>query len=95
MSLSPSTEVLVRVPATAANLGPGLDSLGVALELFNVFRMRRDAARTATRIHASGEGVEELASTGEENLVYQAVRRLYAEAGISAPPGRSISPCLS
>lgn len=31
--------VLVRVPATAANLGPGFDSLGLALTLYNDFEI--------------------------------------------------------
>jgi homoserine kinase len=30
----PPTSVTVRVPATSANLGPGFDTLGIALELF-------------------------------------------------------------
>ncbi len=32
--------VLVRVPATAANLGPGFDSLGLALTLYNDFEFQ-------------------------------------------------------
>jgi len=35
-------EVCVRVPATTANLGPGFDSLGVALGMFNTVRVQRD-----------------------------------------------------
>ena len=27
----------IRVPATSANLGPGFDSLGIALNLYNKF----------------------------------------------------------
>ena len=27
--------IRVRVPATSANIGPGFDSLGIALELYN------------------------------------------------------------
>lgn len=33
--------VSVRVPATTANLGPGFDCLGIALQLYNVVRVRR------------------------------------------------------
>ncbi|MFM7456135.1 MAG: homoserine kinase, partial [Vulcanococcus sp.] len=32
--------VVVNVPATTANLGPGFDCLGAALELNNRFEMR-------------------------------------------------------
>ena len=29
--------IRVRVPATSANMGPGFDSLGIALNLYNEF----------------------------------------------------------
>ena len=29
--------VKVRVPATSANLGPGFDVMGIAVDLFNVY----------------------------------------------------------
>ena len=32
-------KVKYRVPATSANLGPGFDSLGLAIELFNYLEM--------------------------------------------------------
>ena len=34
-------EIKVRVPATSANLGPGFDCLGLALDLYNVVTVRR------------------------------------------------------
>ncbi|MDX2082236.1 MAG: homoserine kinase [Terrimicrobiaceae bacterium] len=34
-------EVHVRVPATTANLGPGFDSLGIALKVYNTTTVRR------------------------------------------------------
>src|SRR5262245_48420503 len=36
-------EVSVRVPATTANLGPGYDCLGVALQVYNRVTVRRAA----------------------------------------------------
>ena len=30
----------VKIPATSANLGPGFDSLGLALDLYNTFIFR-------------------------------------------------------
>jgi homoserine kinase len=35
-------QATVRVPATSANLGPGFDCLGVALDLYNRITIRRD-----------------------------------------------------
>ena len=43
-------KVVVDVPATTANLGPGFDCLGAALDLNNRFAMRR--------IEGSGERFE-------------------------------------
>ena len=37
--------VTIRVPATTANLGPGYDCLGVALQLFNEVKTRRSRER--------------------------------------------------
>ena len=36
--------IRVRVPATSANLGPGFDSLGIALRVYNTVTVRRAAA---------------------------------------------------
>ena len=36
--------VTIRVPATTANLGPGYDALGVALQIYNAVTVRRAAA---------------------------------------------------
>ena len=56
----------VRVPATSANLGPGFDALGMALDLHLVVAaVPRDAARVTTR----GQGEGELAED-DDNLVW-------------------------
>jgi homoserine kinase len=40
--------VRVRVPATTANLGPGFDCLGVALQIYNWITIRRDSPNDAS-----------------------------------------------
>nr|WP_317404956.1 homoserine kinase [uncultured Helicobacter sp.] len=45
--------MVVRVPATSANLGPGFDTLGLALQLYNTFSIT--PARLSS-IHIAGEG---------------------------------------
>lgn len=47
--------VIVSVPATSANLGPGFDSLGLALSLRNTFDI---TPAKLSSIHISGEGGE-------------------------------------
>ena len=67
--------VLVRVPATSANLGPGFDALGLALSLHDEIRAR--VAPAGLSIEVSGEGAADDADAGEKHLdlVMQAQRQ--------------------
>ena len=44
--------VTVRVPATTANLGPGFDTLGIALKLHNQISIRETDETTIERVDA-------------------------------------------
>ena len=68
--------VAVRVPATSANLGPGFDCLGMALDWWNEVHM---AVAPSPEVRVLGEGVDSL-GRGEDNLVYKAARMAFAEA---------------
>lgn len=73
----------VFVPATSANLGPGFDTLGLALSLYNRFTVsERSDGRSVTT--ASGEGSTQLEGDGD-NMVLAAARRLYEAAGRAFP----------
>lgn len=48
--------VKIRVPASTTNLGPGFDSLGLALSLYNDFYFER-SHEGANKIEVSGRGV--------------------------------------
>lgn len=64
--------VRVTVPATSANLGPGYDALGLALDLrdeLEVFALASDEVR----VEVLGEGAGEV-PTDERHLVARAVR---------------------
>jgi homoserine kinase len=69
--------VSVRVPATSANLGPGFDTLGLALSLYNEIEAA-PADRVTVRI--DGEGAGRL-PTDEDNIVAQGVRLAFEAAG--------------
>ena len=77
--------VLVRVPATSANLGPGFDSLGLALALHDEVEVR--VAGSALDIEVTGEGAAGLASAGEEHLIVRALRVAFDELGLPQPAG--------
>ncbi len=76
-------QVTVRVPASSANLGPGFDTLGLALCLYN--RMTVGLSDGPTRVEVRGEG-EGVLESGPDNLVVRAAHRLYAEVGQAPPP---------
>ena len=44
-------KITVQVPATSANCGPGFDSLGLALELYNIFTFTPDETATVKKIN--------------------------------------------
>lgn len=70
--------VIVTVPATTANLGPGFDCLGLALSLYNRVTFCEQKATFAITI--AGEGADWL-PTDESNLVWQAAQRLFEAVG--------------
>src|SRR5438477_12533477 len=57
----------LRVPASSANLGPGFDSLGLALGIYLDCKFR-PSEKLAIRV--SGRDCHEI-STGEDNLIWQ------------------------
>jgi homoserine kinase len=85
--------VLVRVPATAANLGPGFDSLGLALGLFNTveawplapFPSPNGRGEGGEAHLIDGEGADTL-PRGAQNLVRRSMAAAAARAGVSLPP---------
>ena len=75
-----NTRVGVRVPATSANLGPGFDALGLALDLCDDLEL--EATTGGVEIEVTGEGAGSV-PTGEDHLVVRALRRGLDHAGAS------------
>ncbi len=71
----------VRLPATSANLGPGFDTLGLAMALYLTID-----ATPAEEFHiaATGRNAEECARL-EDNLILTTYMDVLANAGILAP----------
>ena len=75
--------VVVEVPATTANLGPGFDTLGLALSVYD--RLMVTASDVpGVRVEVHGVGAGEV-PTDEKNLVAQAILRVFTEVGEEAP----------
>ena len=73
--------IRVRVPATTANLGPGFDCLGMALDLWNELRLE---AGGRPGVSVQGHGAAELPDDSS-NLVYRAIEHLFNEAHVYMP----------
>lgn len=74
-------QVWVRVPATSANLGPGFDSLGLALGVHDDLEVRALGSPGVT-VEVTGQGAHEVPD-GEANLVVRAVRLALDRVGAS------------
>ena len=75
--------VTVKVPATTANLGPGLDTLGLALSLYDDLEVSvRDEPGAFVDVHGVGEGE---VPTDETNLVVASIAYTFAAYGIEMP----------
>ncbi len=74
--------VVVEVPATTANIGPGFDCLGAALRLDNHFELRviEGGGERFELIIEGPEGAH--LRGGPDNLVYRSAQRVWREAGL-------------
>ena len=68
--------IRLRIPATSANIGPGFDSIGLAVGLYNEVTMEE----------WDGVQIEALdgapVPTGEDNLIYLTAKHLYKLCGV-------------
>jgi homoserine kinase len=76
-------EVRVRVPGSSANLGPGFDSLGLALALYDDVEV--SVAADGVEVEVEGEGAGRV-PCDEAHLVVRAMRMAWNIVG-DAPPG--------
>lgn len=78
-TIEPGRRVTVTVPASTANLGPGFDTLGLAVGLYDVVEVEAVDAGLDIRVHGEGEGDVPL---DERHLVVRALRSGLHEAGV-------------
>lgn len=75
--------VRVKVPATSANLGPGFDTLGLALALYDDLTVTVRAEPGAhVSVHGVGEGE---VPADESNLVVRSIAHAFQGAGVPLP----------
>jgi homoserine kinase len=81
VSKEKQTRVRVKVPGSTANLGPGFDALGMALNLYAWFDM---AIADKTSIHLIGKQMEDIPAD-KSNLVYKVAQMVFERAGVHHP----------
>jgi len=89
VSLAKGSSVRVRVPASSANIGPGFDSIGLALGIWD------ECVVTVTeepglRIDVEGEGAGEV-PRGELNLIHRSMMQAWQRLQVDTPPGLHLS----
>lgn len=81
--LEPGRSVSVEVPATTANLGPGFDTLGMALTIHDSL-VASVVNAPGVSVRVSGVGSGEL-PTDESNLIARSMRHAFDSKGITMP----------
>ncbi|WP_167140344.1 homoserine kinase [Diaminobutyricimonas sp. TR449] len=84
MSVIPvGRSVHVTVPATTANLGPGFDTLGLALAIYDELEVTvREQPGVFVEVRGVGEGT---VPTDESNLVVRAIAHTFANYDLELP----------
>lgn len=77
-------QVIVRIPATTANLGPGFDCLALALDLWNETVFSLDGK--GIRLEITGEGENTLIKD-ERNLLVRTMLQFFKKFAIPRPSG--------
>lgn len=81
-TLSPGLTARAVVPASSANLGPGFDSLGLALSLYDEIDVETVESGLTIEVSGEGEGQVPLDSS---HLVVRAIEHGLLSAGVSVP----------
>ena len=79
--------ITISVPATSANLGPGFDCLGLALDLWN--HAEFSLAEKGVTIELEGHGADAL-PRDEQNLIVKAARALFQRVQTPTPTGPAL-----
>ena len=72
----------IRIPATSANMGPGFDSIGIAVKLYNHIWVEEIPEGLIVEVKRK----QEIAVPKDEtNLIYQTMKYFYDQKGLKMP----------
>ncbi|MDA2894818.1 homoserine kinase [Mycolicibacterium sp. BiH015] len=80
--LPPGLTATAEVPASSANLGPGFDSMGLAVSLYDEIVV--ETTESGLTVEVEGEGAGQVPLDGS-HLVVRAIERGLRENGVAAP----------
>jgi len=89
VSLVKGSSVRVRVPASSANIGPGFDSIGLALGIWDECVVTV-TSEPGLRIDVEGEGVGEV-PRNELNLIHRSMLGAWQKLQVQTPAGLHLS----
>ena len=75
----------IRVPATIANMGPGFDTLCMAVSLYNTFSVQKAEQDQLIFSKESSVDVSTLPDMGNNNILFKAMNRLFHKANQQRP----------
>ncbi|MBV9230400.1 MAG: homoserine kinase [Chloroflexi bacterium] len=88
MALALPASVTVLTPATSANLGPGFDSLGLALQLYNRFEVEESGDDPLYPCIEVQGALGATLSTGPDNLFFRSFALLFERLNVQLPSVR-------
>ena len=77
----------IRVPATSANMGPGFDSIGIAVELYNHIWVEEQTEGLTIEVKRE-QAIT--VPTDEKNLIYKTMKYFYDQKGLKMPGVRIV-----
>ncbi|HEY5182489.1 MAG TPA: homoserine kinase, partial [Dermatophilaceae bacterium] len=89
VSLVKGSSVRVRVPASSANIGPGFDSIGLALGIWDEC-VATVTAEPGLVIEVEGEGAADV-PRDERHLVHRSMVRAWEQLEVKPPAGLHLS----
>jgi len=72
----------IQIPATSANMGPGFDSIGIAVSLYNHIWVEPQETGVTIEVKRKQEIT---IPTDETNLIYQTMKYFYDQKGLPMP----------
>ncbi|WP_238439401.1 homoserine kinase [Microbacterium sp. JZ31] len=88
-SVADRRTLLVRVPATSANLGPGFDTLGLALSVYDELEVTA-LPEGELEVDVTGTGADEIPRDAS-HLIVRTIRHCFEAVGRTAPGLRLIA----